>query len=112
MPKDARPGESLWCEWTGNGYQANHEYTYVYYTFDVVDLENDVVRRALASTLQRDGVESSLAEGFKSIETAKVVYGWAGFLPEELEYSVCDEFGETEYGDIVEEPKEVTWVEF
>lgn len=112
MTKDARPGESLWCEWSGSGYRSDYEYTIVYYTFDRVDLENEVVRRALASTIQRDGIESSLGEGFKSIDTAKVVYGWAGILTDELDFWACDELGETEYGDTVEDVKEITWVEF
>jgi hypothetical protein len=44
--KDNRAGESLWDEWYGEGYNADLEDVLVYYTFDHVDINNDVVKRA------------------------------------------------------------------
>ena len=110
--KDNRIGEALWDEWYGEGYDADLEDIVVYYTFDHVDISHDVVRRALASAIQRDGVVDSLGDGFKAIETAKVVQGWVGFAEGEHVYSVCDYVGETYFGDFVDDVREITWVEF
>ena len=49
-------GELLWKEWTGEGYEPLHEYSVTFFTEDHIDLENELIRRALASALQRDGV--------------------------------------------------------
>jgi len=76
-----------------------------------VDIENEVVRRALASALQRDGIADSLSAGYKSIDNSVLVYGWSGFLEEEHERIVCYEDGSTYYGDIVEESQETTYIE-
>ena len=61
--KDSRVGELLWKEWTGEGYEPLHEYSVTFFTEDHIDLENDLIRRALASALQRDGVSVSLGNG-------------------------------------------------
>ena len=58
--KDVRIGEHLWSEWDGEGYQNLLECGVVYYTLEHIDLENELVRRGLASALQRDGVAYSL----------------------------------------------------
>lgn len=109
--KDKRPGEELWLEWHGLNYYPEKEDAIVYYTFGDIDLDNEVVRRALASSLQRDGVADSLGDGFKYIEKAIMSSGWAGTLEEEHDYIVCNEEGETEYGDIVDTAIEITWIE-
>jgi len=75
-------------------------------------MDNEIVRRALASVLQRDGVVDSLGDGFKFLENRDIHAGWAGILPEENEYTYCDEDGETQYGDSIEIPQEFTWIEF
>lgn len=106
--KDKRPGEHLWLEWTGDHYDSSS--SIVFFTTEHVDIENEVVRRALASSLQRCGIVDSLADGFSSIEEASVSYGHAGIVDGELDYAVCDALGETHYGDLVEEIFEVTWV--
>lgn len=111
MAKDSRIGESLWCEWTGSGYEPQKPHSVIFYTFDHIDLDNEIIRKALASTLQRDGVADGLSDAFKLISDGHVVYGWAGNLEEELDYYLCDEVGETWYGDIVENVEPVTWVE-
>jgi len=110
--RDIRHGEGLWFEWSGNGYFSGGNSDLVYCTIGHVDVDNEIVRRALASVLQRDGVVDTLGEGFKHIEEREVYVGWAGILPDENEYTYCDESGETEYGDIVEKTEEFTWIEF
>jgi hypothetical protein len=112
MMKDSRPGESLWNEWDGYGYQNSLLYGTVFYTIDHISLENEIVRRALASNLQRDGVADSLGDGFRLLEAAVVGYGWAGYIDSDTEISACNEIGETISGDIVDEVFLVTWVEF
>lgn len=82
----------------------------LYYTPEHVDLEEEIVRRALASAMQRDGIVDSLFEGFEKIATAEIKRGWMGNLPEDPEMLECDESGETFYGDIVEEVLPCTWV--
>lgn len=110
--RDVRHGEGLWFEWNGNGSFSEGDSDLVYCTIGHVDIYNEVVRRALASVLQRDGVVDSLSDGFKYIEDKDVSVGWAGLLPDESEYTYCDETGETEYGDQVEKIEEFTWIEF
>lgn len=110
--RDVRHGEELWFEWSGNGYFSEGNSDLVFCTIGHVDIENEIVRRALASVLQRDGVVDSLGDGFKFIEEKEIRTGWAGILPDENEYTYCDEFGETEYGDQVEKIEEFTWIEF
>ena len=111
--KNDRPGEALWDEWEGLNYENVLLNGTVYYTFDHVDMENDLVRRALASALQRDGVAYSLSNGFWIIDLARFTYGWSGSLEKDSEdLLVCDENGETFYGDLLENVKETTWVEF
>jgi len=109
--KDERHGQHLWSEWSGNGYNEQLTFSTVYYTFDHVDLENDLVRRALASALQRDGVAVSLGDGFNMIDKATPIHGWSGLIEEELDFTVCDDSGETEYGDIVGVALATTWIE-
>lgn len=109
--KDARPGDFLWEEWDGFGYDSQVDYSVVYYTFDHIDLENDLIRRALASALQRDGVAISLGDGFNLIDKCSPNYGWTGIIKDEENYVVCDQNGETEYGEVVESILPATWVE-
>lgn len=83
----------------------------MYFTVGYVDIENEIVRRALASALQRDGIVDSLSTGFKAIDNSILIHGWSGFLEEEHERIVCYEDGYTYYGDIVEESQETTYIE-
>jgi hypothetical protein len=111
--KNDRLGDWLWEEWDGCDYDISFdsELGVVYCTFEKVDLNNDLVKRALASCLQRDGVADSLSEGFSLIEKSKVSYGFSGYLEGEKSPVVCNENGETELGDQVELLKSTTWVE-
>jgi hypothetical protein len=45
------------------------------------------------------------------IENGYIAIGWAGIIIDETEYWACDENGETEYGDLVENSFPVTWIE-
>jgi hypothetical protein len=83
---------------------------YVVYTDGHVDVENDVVLRALASLLQREGVVDSLAGGYALAATGTVVMGWSGVVVDERMPSVCDLSGETEHGDEVQVAVPTTWV--
>lgn len=109
--KDSRVGELLWKEWTGDGFDCIFDISAVFFTEDHVDLENDVVRRALASALQRDGISISLGNGFQSIESAAVVTGYSGTVDQDTDLTVCDYSGETRHGDNVDKIIPTTWVE-
>lgn len=110
--RDSRKGECLWQEWTGEGYEPSLQgSSVVFFTNEHVDVEHDVVRRALASALQREGVADSLGDGYRLIEEGAVLCGNAGEVDGSHELHVCDEDGETLYGDYVDNLIEVTWVE-
>lgn len=111
LMKDSRVGQSLWQEWDGSGYDSFHEDALVFYTFEHVSLDEDVVLRALASCLQRDGVADSLGDGFKLASNGAVTTGYAGYLDDDTELTLCDEEGFTSYGDWVYEIQEITLVE-
>ena len=111
--KNDRVGDWLWEEWDGEGYEVgNPDGDTIYCTYDWVDINNDLVKRALASCLQRDGVVDSLGEGFKVAESALITKSYAGFLDEEKRLTVCNEDGETDLGDFVELVSLVTLVSF
>lgn len=109
--KNDRIGESLWCEWDGELFEPVNENSIVYYTIEHIDLDNDVVKRALASALQRDGVSDSLSSSFRLVETGIITHGWVGWLEEEPCPIFCDEFAESFYGDVVQEAYPATFVE-
>ncbi|WJZ48550.1 hypothetical protein [Actinomycetia phage DSL-LC01] len=107
--KDSRIGEALWSEWDGE-YPDLGSSRQIFYTTEHVNLENEIVRRALASALQRDGSAVSLGEGYKMVESASTVHTWAGTVDGETTYTVCEKDGETREGDYVDSVVEVTLV--
>lgn len=110
--KDSRKGECLWTEWYGDGYRpCSTSTTIIFYTEDHVDLQNELVKRALASAIQRDGIVDSLGDAFKRIDAAKLNCGYAGSLDGAREKTVCNSNGETELGDVVDAINKATWVE-
>lgn len=109
--RDSRIGECLWREWTGEGYSPAKAASLIFFTDEHVDLENEVVRRALASALQRDGSAISLGDGYKAIERSTSLQGYSGEVDGDIDLTVCDENGETRDGDIVDEIVPTTWVE-
>lgn len=108
--KDSRAGEALWKEWDGEGHYTSPD-SVVFFTTEHVDLENDIVRRALASALQREGVAVTLGSAFQLIESSIVKDLYAGEVDGDTVYTICDRDGETHYGDKVDQVLEVTIVE-
>lgn len=102
--KDSRIGESLWNIWEGEDLPISlSDLEIVYYTHDHVDIENEIVRRALASSIQRDGISSSLAQSFRMIERGVVTLGASTTFPGEHTPTYCYDDGETpagEYADL------------
>lgn len=109
--RDSRAGQALWSIWEGEGYEPTTSAKYIFHTDAHVDVENDVVRRALASAIQREGLVFSLGNGYGSIDSATVVQGYCGYLPGDRDLTVCDEDGDTPYGDHIDIPIFTTWVE-
>jgi len=109
--RDSRAGECLWSEWTGEGYEPTVPDALVFFTDEHVDIEHEVVRRALASALQRDGSAISLGHGFGAIDSSTTSQGYAGEIDGDTDLTVCDENGETPYGDYVDDIVSITWVE-
>lgn len=110
--KDSRIGQSLWSIWEGLGYPAELPDSIIYYTEDHVDLEHEVVKKALASSIQRDGLVYSLAQGFQAIDSGMISQSWVGLLEEdELYQEVCDEEGFSDSGIQLKHVTPVTFVE-
>lgn len=109
--KDSRIGESLWDEWCGEDYNFFSRDVSTFYTIGHIDLENDIVKRALASALQRDGVAVSLGEGYRLLDDVTPMLGYAGLVDGDNEMTICTQDGTTRDGDIVDEAFKVTWVE-
>lgn len=109
--RDSRAGECLWREWTGEGFETSLSDSLVFFTDEHVDVEHEVVRRALASALQRDGSATSLGEGFSAIDNGVTNQGYAGTVDGSTELYYCNEDGETEHGDYVDDLTPITWVE-
>jgi hypothetical protein len=109
--KDSRIGESLWFIWDGDGYLPLYPGTTVYYTEDQVDIDNELVRKALASSLQRDGLVDSLGMAFYSLDRSTTVHGYVGTLDLEHHRSACNADGITYAGELLENVIPATWVE-
>jgi hypothetical protein len=109
--KHDRPGDWLWDEWDGDGYDPVDGTAIIYATQGSVDITDDLVRRALASALQRDGVASGLGHGFKMLERSTTARGYAGTVQGEHHMTTCDLHGVTSFGDMVDERTVITWVE-
>jgi hypothetical protein len=109
--KDSRAGESLWSLWEGEGYVSELGSPIVYYTEGHVDVDHEVVGKALASAIQRDGVVYSLFEAYTLIDSGVSSQAWAGSFTGEMYQEVCDEEGLTSYGSLVDNLVPVTFVE-
>ena len=108
--KDSRKGECLWSEWTGCGHEDLSDSALFFFTKDHVDLEHEVVSRALASALQRDGSAVSLGDGFKMIDGVKPLHLYAEEVDGAMDFTICDYNGETREGDYVDVVFEITLV--
>jgi hypothetical protein len=111
MAKDSRIGESLWFIWDGDGYTPSLDGSIIFYTEEHVDIENETVRKALASSLQREGITTSLSQAFSLIDAGINWYGYIGSSPEEHALMACEENGETIYDIVLDDVVPVTWVE-
>ena len=109
--KDSRAGESLWSLWEGEGYNSELGSPIVYYTEGHVDVDHEVVRKALASSIQRDGIVYSLFEAYTLIDSGASSQAWAGSFTGEMYQEVCDEDGLTSHGSPVDSLVPVTFVE-
>lgn len=109
--KDSRAGELLWSEWSGDGYSPENSSALIFYTDEHIDVEHEVVKKALASAIQRDGSTDSLYEAFKLVENGITVQGYAGIVEGDKDYTACDEHGMTYYEDQLENVVPITWVE-
>lgn len=108
--KDSRIGECLWSEWTGYDHEDLSDSTLLFFTVDHVDLEHEVVRRALASALQRDGSAVSLGDGFRMLDGRESLHVYAGEVDGAMDFTICDSNGETREGDYVDTIIEITLV--
>lgn len=109
--KDSRIGQSLWSIWEGFGYEEQINNSVVYYTEDHVDLDHEVVRKALASSIQRDGIVYSLSQGFQAIDAGAISHSWVGTYNEEPYQEICDEDGISTAGIRLIDVVPVTFVE-
>lgn len=109
--KDSRIGQTLWSTWEGGGYTANIHNSIVYYTEDHVDVDHEVVKRALASCIQRDGIVFSLSQGFQAIDSGVVTRSWVGVLEGDMHLELCNESGYTEDEVKLQDVTAVTIVE-
>jgi len=98
--KDIRIGESLWFIWDGDEYEPNNAENYLYYTEDHVDLEEDVVINALASSMQRDGITYSMGQGAQLLNSATVVKTFAGSIDGDYQLTICFENGTSVFSGV------------
>lgn len=109
--KDHRHGEHLWMEWSGEGYEPETDSDLVFYTEEIVDLDIPLIQKALASSLQREGLVDSLSDGHKAINGAHILQGFVGYLGEDIVPISCDAFGVTITGEKLPFFVACTWVE-
>lgn len=109
--KDSRIGECLWDIWEGSDYESGFADSVIYYTYDHVDLDHEVVRKALASSIQRDGLAYSLFEAFQLIDSGVARHSWVGVEPGDIYEAVCDSSGESSSGTTLDNVAQVTFVE-
>jgi len=111
MMKDYRHGDYLWVEWSGEGYEPQTDTDLIFYTEEVVNLSVPLIQKALASSLQRDGVVDSLSDGFFLVNNSTTVHGFVGNLPGDIVPLACDALGLTLDGTKLETFSGCTWVE-
>jgi hypothetical protein len=107
--KDLRKGESLWFIWDGSPKEDVSPDSLIFYTEEHINIEEEVVKRALASSLQREGLVPSLGAGFSIIDSSTNGHGYMNVGVDFLVF--CDEDGLTTNGDVVSEIVPITWVE-
>jgi len=111
MAKDSRIGESLWFIWDGDSTEPFHEDSIVFYTEEHVDIEEDVVRKALASSIQREGISDSLSGGFMLIASGASGHSYYGYSLDYETQAICNSNGYSESGLFFSQVAPITWVE-
>jgi hypothetical protein len=111
MAKDSRIGESLWFIWDGENQDPFHEDSIVFYTEEHIDIEEDVVRKALASSIQREGISDSLSGGFTLIASGASGHSYAGYCLDSERQLICNADGYSESGSFLSGVVPITWVE-
>lgn len=109
--KDSRLGESLWYVWEADDALPGSAMSIIYFTEGNVDVEHEVVKKALASSIQRDGVAYSLSQGYQMIDLGSITHGYIGSANGDYNIYVCNESGETSDGYLLQDIREATWVE-
>jgi hypothetical protein len=110
--KDSRIGECLWSLWEGEGYDIGQLESIVYHTEDHVDLDHEIVRKALASSIQRDGIVYSLHEAFNLIDRGSISLGWVGdYDGNPVTPGLCSQNGSTASGLELQNIRPATFVE-
>lgn len=105
-----RLGEDLWMEWDGEGFETDADI--VYYTYEHVDTNIEVVQRALACALQRDGIVENLRDGFRVQDNCGTVLGYVGRFWDEAEDTMfCAHNGDTIFGDTLDTWSAATFIE-
>lgn len=98
-------------EWDGNDYSPELDDPIIYYTIGNIDPNHEVIKRALASAIQRDGIAVSLGEANKLIDSGHCVHGHGVHAGGAYEFS----FYEDEYisypGVETDSPADLTFVE-
>lgn len=108
--KDSRIGELLWMEWESEVPDDVPADAVSFYTEGHIDIEHEVVRRALASAVQRSGVVDSLSQAYRALDSSTISTIFAGAVDGALDYTICDKDGMTQHEDLVEEVIPITMV--
>lgn len=111
MSKDSRIGESLWFIWEGEGYEPFSQDSIIFYTEEHIDIEEDVVRKALASSIQREGISDSLSGGYSLISSGITSHLYAGRSLVSEFLSVCTSNGVVNSGEELVDIVPITCVE-
>lgn len=98
-------------EWTGSGYTPETESDLIFYTEEVVNINIPLIQKALASSLQREGIVDSLSDGFNLVNYGHVVHGFFGYIGGDIVPTACDVLGYAEDGEKLEFFTSCTWVE-
>jgi len=111
MSKDSRIGESLWFIWDDEESLLSDKGSIVFYTEDHVDIEHEIVRKALASSIQREGISQSLSDGFFLIASGVCNQSYIGYSSLSEKQYICNKDGLSEIEDNLTNITPITYVE-
>lgn len=101
--------EDYWKEWVGT--PEAPEGTTWFYAETYVDVFHLPVYQELSKELQRAGISTSQQDAYRLVDSCSVIETFAGYVDESLAPFICDEFGYTETGSLVDETIEITIAE-